>query len=340
MITIKEIAEKANTSRGTVDRVINNRGKVSKDLEARIRKILEEENYIPNEAARVLTLSGKMLNIGVIIASVNNPFFETVKRGIIAESEKHRINSYTLIIKEVELFDKQKVLDSLDEFKELGIDALIITATDQPEICKKIDLLNIPVVTLSIDLEVNRIGFVGCNYHNSGALAANFANLILPTMSKIGIVIGSLKHKGQKERLSGFKNTLRDDLSIVDLKENYDDDKKSYIMTKKMIDDTPLDLIYFCGAGVDGGLKAVKDSKKKVKVITVDQSEEVEKGLHTGLVSATIVQHPYSQGSKAFFLIYNYLIRKKKVPQINIMENSIYLKESIVPHPVSSTEVE
>ena len=36
MITIKEIAKRANTSRGTVDRVVNNRGKVNKELEARI----------------------------------------------------------------------------------------------------------------------------------------------------------------------------------------------------------------------------------------------------------------------------------------------------------------
>lgn len=87
MITIKEIAKRANTSRGTVDRVVNNRGKVNKELEARIRKIMEEEHYVPNEVARVLTMSGQKINIGVIIGSINHDFLEIVKKGVINESE-------------------------------------------------------------------------------------------------------------------------------------------------------------------------------------------------------------------------------------------------------------
>lgn len=333
MITIKEIAEKANTSRGTVDRVVNNRGKVNKELEARIRQIMEENNYIPNEAARILTMSSQKKNIGVIIGSINHPFFDIVKQGIISESEKHRVSSYNLILREAELFDKKSFLSFLEEFKQLHIDALIITATENEEICRKIEELNVPVVALNIDLNVkNKIAFVGCDYFNSGALAANVTNLILPYKSRVGVIIGSIKHKGQHERISGFKENLRSDIAIVDIKENYDDDKKSYILTKKMIDNNLLNMVYFCGGGVAGGIQAIKESKVNLKIITVDQVDEVKKGLKSGLVSATIVQHPYSQGVKAFFLIYNYLFRKKQVPLVNIIENDVYLKESVFRH--------
>ena len=44
MITIKDIAKKANVSEGTVDRVIHNRGGVSKKTESKIREILEFHN--------------------------------------------------------------------------------------------------------------------------------------------------------------------------------------------------------------------------------------------------------------------------------------------------------
>ncbi len=330
MITIKEIAKRANTSRGTVDRVVNNRGKVNKELEARIRKIMEEEHYVPNEVARVLTMSGQKINIGVIIGSINHDFLEIVKKGVIKESEKHRFSSYNLLLREVELFDKKSTLDYLEEFKRIGIDGLIITVTESPEICQKIEELNVPVIALNIDMNVkNKIAFVGCDYFNSGALSANMANLILPYKSRVGVVIGSIKHKGQHERLSGFKRNLRSDIAIVDIKENYDDDTKSYILTKKMIDNNLLNMVYFCGGGVSGGIEAIKESKMNLKVITVDQVDEVKKGLQTGLVSATIVQHPYSQGVKAFFLIYNYLFRKKQVPAVNIIENDVYLKSSV-----------
>jgi DNA-binding LacI/PurR family transcriptional regulator len=58
-MTIKEIARLANTSRGTVDRVINKRGKVSEEVEQRVLKIIQETGYIPNENGKLLSLSNR-----------------------------------------------------------------------------------------------------------------------------------------------------------------------------------------------------------------------------------------------------------------------------------------
>lgn len=52
-MTIKEIAKLANTSRGTVDRVIHHRGKVNKALEEKIWQIIQECNYSPNELSLI-----------------------------------------------------------------------------------------------------------------------------------------------------------------------------------------------------------------------------------------------------------------------------------------------
>ena len=45
--TIKEIAEKAGVSRGTVDRALNNRGRVNPEVAERIFEIAREMNYQP-----------------------------------------------------------------------------------------------------------------------------------------------------------------------------------------------------------------------------------------------------------------------------------------------------
>ena len=50
MATIKQIAEMAGVSRGTVDRVLNNRGSVNANTAARVREIAEKLNYKPNKA--------------------------------------------------------------------------------------------------------------------------------------------------------------------------------------------------------------------------------------------------------------------------------------------------
>ena len=41
-VTIKQIAEQAGVSRGTVDRVLNHRGKVRPEVEDRVRRIARD----------------------------------------------------------------------------------------------------------------------------------------------------------------------------------------------------------------------------------------------------------------------------------------------------------
>ena len=53
MATIKEIAALAGVSRGTVDRVLNDRGAVNPETAEKIRKIAKELDYKPNRAGLV-----------------------------------------------------------------------------------------------------------------------------------------------------------------------------------------------------------------------------------------------------------------------------------------------
>ena len=114
--------------------------------------------------------------------------------------------------------------------------------------------------------------------------------------------------------------------------ENFDNDDESYKLTRELINTNNLDLLCFVGAGINGGLKAVNESQKKIKVITVDQSLDSERGLKYGLIQAVIAQHPYSQGVKALDVLIDYLYKHIDVKVEYLMENSIYLKESIISH--------
>ena len=46
--TIKDIAQMAGVSAGTVDRVLHNRGDVSQKSKEKVQKVLDEINYQPN----------------------------------------------------------------------------------------------------------------------------------------------------------------------------------------------------------------------------------------------------------------------------------------------------
>ena len=63
MATIKEIAELAGVSRGTVDRVLNNRGSVSAKTAEKILEIAKALDYKPNKAGLTLAAPKKRLKL-------------------------------------------------------------------------------------------------------------------------------------------------------------------------------------------------------------------------------------------------------------------------------------
>ena len=65
-ITLKDIAERANVSAATVDRVIHGRGNSRPETIERIRRAIDELGYRPNRAAAQL-VRGRAWRIGVMM---------------------------------------------------------------------------------------------------------------------------------------------------------------------------------------------------------------------------------------------------------------------------------
>ena len=76
MATIKDIAQKAGVSIGTVDRVLHNRGMVNEQTKQRILAVIKELDYHPNQAAQGLagmskdkarTMLQELTEIGLLV---------------------------------------------------------------------------------------------------------------------------------------------------------------------------------------------------------------------------------------------------------------------------------
>ena len=67
MATMKQIAELAGVSRGTVDRVLNNRGEVNQETAKRILDIANSLNYVPNKTAKLLSVRKTDLKLAYIL---------------------------------------------------------------------------------------------------------------------------------------------------------------------------------------------------------------------------------------------------------------------------------
>jgi len=73
-MNMSDIASRAGVSHATVSRVVNGSPLVREQTAKRIRKILEEVNFVPNTVAKALKY-GLSKTYGLIIPDIKNPFF-------------------------------------------------------------------------------------------------------------------------------------------------------------------------------------------------------------------------------------------------------------------------
>ena len=90
-VRISDIARMAGVSVGTVDRILHNRGKVSKTAQEKVNRVLQEVEYRPNLMARSLALK-KQFNIAALIPAFRpGEYWEKVAEGADSQSRAERL---------------------------------------------------------------------------------------------------------------------------------------------------------------------------------------------------------------------------------------------------------
>lgn len=337
-VTIKKIAELGGVSRGTVDRVLNNRGKVKPETEIMVRQLAEQFGYTPNLAGKALAVRKKSLVIGIVIVSEGNPFFDTVFRGI-AEAEKElRDYGVKIMIRTMKGYNIDRQLQLIEEI-ENDINALILNPISDPRIAAKIDALDargIGVVTLNTDIENSRrFCYIGSDYFRGGETACGIMGLLTGGRATIGIVTGSIKVLGHNQRIAGFREVMKRKypaMRVVDYVESNDDEIRAYEVTKELLASHPeIDAIFVVAAGVYGACRAILSLglQEKLTVVSFDKVPTTVEMIKKGIIKATICQQPFMQGNKAVHIVFDYLVSGAKpetdqfilYSQIKITEN-------------------
>ena len=316
MATIKEIAALAGVSRGTVDRVLNNRGSVNPATAEKINEIAKALDYKPNKAGLVLAAQKKKLKLGVILFSADNPFFFDVLKGVNEKAQDLAGYNCTVLVKQIPInVDAQ--LRAIDELMCEEVCGIALAPHNDDRIRIRINELyqqGIPVITLNTDIENSkRIAYVGSHYTKSGATAAGLLKLMMHDEVHIGIITGASDILCHTERIAGFTETLkpyRDRMHIVSIVETHDDEIESYEQTALLLKAHPeINALFFAAGGVYGGCRAISSLGLSTKLcaIAFDKADTTEQFLREGILSAVICQQPRTQGKKPLELLFAYL---------------------------------
>ena len=339
MVTIKEIATMAGVSRGTVDRVLNNRGSVNEEKAARIREIAASLGYKPNKAGIALAAQKKKLKIGVILFGTENPFFQKVLEGVSAKAEELSAYDVTVLIRMVP-FDAEAQVRAIDELVAQSIHGLVLTPYNDLLVADKINelsALGLPVVTTNTDIEgTGRIAYVGSDYYASGREAGGLMRLITGGQAKIGIITGSSQVLCHTQRIAGFSDVVSScapGMQILDTFKNHDDEFESYEVTRFFLRKHPdANALFFAAAGLTGGCRAVinMNRTKSLHIVCFDAEDLILPMLRDGLIDATISQQPLLQGSLPLDILFDTLTTGMPPEQeINLVSTAIRIRESI-----------
>lgn len=339
MATIKEIAALAGVSRGTVDRVLNNRGSVNPATAAKVREIAKVLDYKPNRAGLVLAAQKKKLKLGVILFSPENPFYIDVLQGVNDKAEELNGYNCTVLVKQISSGVEEQ-LEAMEDLVRQEVSGIALAPYNDDRIRAKINLLwesGIPVVTLNTDIENSRrIAYVGSHYTRSGETAAGLMYLMTHGQVNVGIITGSPNILCHTERIAGFTKAVKRHnplVNIVEVAENHDDEFESYEKTTRLLTDHPqINALFFAAGGVYGGCRAVTalGLAGKIRIIAFDKVPTTRELVEKGIIAATICQQPRLQGSKPLDLLFSYLTTGElPEKEYNYVAVDIRIKENV-----------
>ena len=342
-IRIKDIAEKSGVSVGTVDRVLHNRPNVSKSAREKVETVLKKINYQPNMYASALAYNKSYTFYCIIPKHENEAYWEDIEEGAIKAGEARRdfhINIKTLYYKR---FDLKSFIKISNECLKNNPNGVIIVPSDIDTTKQFTDRLHekeIPFVLLdSFIPDLKPLSFFGQDSFCSGYFAAKM--LMLNTSDEKAIMLmrqtkdGNLASRQQFNREVGFKHYMQEffpQTKVYELDLPIDVNPKEYdILMEDFFNKHPQihHCITFCSNSYIVGEFLLRTERHGIQIMGYDIIDRNERCLRLGSISFLIAQHAYMQGYNCVETLFNAIVLKRNVNQVNYMPIELLSKENI-----------
>lgn len=319
--TIQTVAALAGVSRGTVDRVLNNRSYVRADVRERVLAAIAETGYVsPREAhARQMAASLETLKLGVLLPSEEGQFRADILRGVDSVREELAAGRVRVLVRHCETDIPQEALALLDELEGEGCRGLAVCSLNDRVVQERVRELTergVPCVTFNSDLpESGRLCFVGQDIRRAGRVAAELMGKCVPRDALVLAAVGNLKFDGHRQRLGGFRERMAE-LGFAPerilVAETFNDYGTTVSVVGEAIAAHPeLRGVYMANLSVSGCAEAIRAAGRKgeIRVVCHDVNEGIRRLLLDGGVDFTIPQDMVQQGALPLLLLRD-LLRK------------------------------
>ncbi|MEM9545833.1 MAG: substrate-binding domain-containing protein [Bacteroidota bacterium] len=343
-ITTKEIAKLAGVSRGTVDRVLNNRGQVSAEVKARILKIVEDFKYKKNVLASRLAIN-EPVKIAVVLPDPNNDvFWQAPLEGITKVQSSMTDYGMSLELNLFNLFDSKSYVFAFQQAISSRPSAILLAPIFLKETLSLIQMAEqngIPIVCINSEIDSKDVlSFIGQDSLQSGIIAGKLFHLNSSVNNQIVAITQGHDAKNAihiKKKLDGLKQYNFEnqcDFEIVDIQVK--DFFNPGILQKEvdLLLSNPSNLrgIFFTNSRAYNMINQTDLADRLLNSATIigydllDQNVEL---LKQQKIDFLLHQKPELQGYQSVLSLFNHFIHKKTIDQKQYLPIDIVVKENV-----------
>lgn len=343
-----DIAALAGVSIGTVDRVINNRGRVAKKTREKVARIADELGYKPNIFASGLSSSRTFKNILVFLPkSADDPFWSEVYEGCQLALSKMRHQNVNVTYKSFDLFSRAEFVRMVEDLDLEGVDGVLfapIFLVESKALLDKIEKNNKPYVIINTMIDHHSqqfLCYVGPNSYQSGRLAARLMSLHCPKGSKILLLpldkdFKNAQHYLEKEE--GFRDWFLENEEtteiIVSEFEEFDNIELFHrFIDQQLITIKDLAGIYTGSSRINRVASYLHEKGlNHIRLIGYDSTKSNMTYLKNGQVDYLISQNPKLMGCVGMFNLRDHLVFKITPKKVQYLPLDILLPENVSFH--------
>jgi len=252
-------------------------------------------------ALSAMTVFAAPKTIGLVVSTLNNPFFVTLKDGAEAKAAELGIN---LVILDSQN-DPAKEIANVEDLLSRGVSAILINPTDSDAVGNAIKMANrakVPVITL--DRGANKgvvVSHIASDNIAGGKMAGEY---ILKQLGMKGNVVeleGIPGTSAARDRGKGFNEAIKGTAVKVVARQAADFDRtKGLNVMENILQAQPsIDAVFAHNDEMAlGAQKAVAGTGRKILIVGFDATDDAVKAVMDGELAATVAQQPAFIGSK------------------------------------------
>ena len=346
-MTVKEIAQLAGVSIGTVDRVLHGRGRVAPETKAKIQAIIRASGFVPNPIARRLKRN-KQYRFIVLIPSrgEDSGYWGQAYAGISGAAEE--IQSFGVETEWLEFsrYDRDSFQAAADRVVKAVPDAVLFPPVMPEESRELIERLKgaVPYAFFDADLPGTfPLCAIGQDPYRGGYLAGRLSQLFTKSQGPFAVIEAHSEDYHIRTRRDGFRAYANQHEFRVVVVENADlsSDISACLHIEELHREEPdLAGVFISNASAHRIASAALTLRRRrgFVVIGYDLVPENERMLRRGSMDAIISQRPEIQGYRALSDLYRSIVLGRPVPRHVEVPIDLFLKENL-PSSVDSTAI-